>query len=82
MKIEQMPAPFRPVTITLESREEVGILAALIGPTNSRGRVLAYQRRAVTNPDQSPPMVEGALFAASKGFTALYEHLHDALNNK
>ena len=85
MKIEQKrpdQPPFVPVTITLESREEAGILAALIGPTSSRGRVLTYQQKAVTDPDQFPPMVEGALFAASKGFSALYARLNAALNNK
>ena len=85
MKIEQKrpdQPPFVPVTITLESREEAGILAALIGPTSRRGRVRTYQQQAVTSPEQFPTMAEEALFGASHAFSTLYERLSAALDDK
>lgn len=78
MKIEQMSASFTPVTITLESREEAGILATLIGPTSCRGRVAAYLANGLGTPDQD----DERLLDASQAFSLLYSRLDAVLNNK
>lgn len=69
MKIERKEASFQPITITLESQEEVDVISSVFGKIGGRGKVrteiidkLYYAIESHATPNSDDRYFEGELF--------------------